>query len=1087
MTAPDRFQRAVQLLQPRMGAERRRTWLTQAYFFAHRDLYDAIDQHGAPADFTPRCVSILLDAGCRGGRHALSWLLEAVREACGEELQGDFQALIAELDAGCRPSAPERPPAEAPACAPASAQGRPSVFVSCACADAALVTRLVQDLEAAGHGCWVDTSDIAGGAVWLQAIAEGIEHAEVLVTLVTPAANQSDYVRLEYLHAKSQGKRVIPVLGERCSLPWYLSDRQAIPLHDDYAEGFQRLLAALPKGDIDSVEAHGEAPPEIDQRTQELAYLRRLELEDLQHTELYTPLAGTARTAEPRPLGARLPTVVLRPEFDHLPPRLEPRAEQDTTPRRFDDIVNACREVPRAVLLGEPGAGKTTALYKLASTALQKALEDPSAPVPLLVKLGEWTKPDQPLSSFMAAQLGPLGDRLPTLLDQKRAVLLLDGLNETPTAERAQKTEALKGFVENHHDLSAIITCRTLDYAGPLVLPLDTLTIRPLDPVRILDFVTAYLTAALPPTETDPIRRATSGRQQGEVLFWKLAGGEDLRPTWQAWETAGLDLNAFFSARDQPDAVKGKTTWIQEWRRQEAVHDPHSLMRLAENPYLLFMLTQVHLTLGELPTNRAALFGYFVEVLLLRERLARQDPDSRSIHIESAGEELLAALGRLAWRLQTTGRFLVGKAAGQGGEANVRTTLDRAAVSDLLDTHRLHQGASTSVLAVSEQEVRFTHQLLQEYFTARELKERWKGGRLEASRLWPEDHWWERTGWEESVILLAGLYSADCTAVVDWVAEANPEVAALCVERSGAQVPDETLERLRAAWLPRLTDLQSDPLPEARAAVGRALGRLKLNGQSLDNRPGVALRYEGRRARWVPHIEWVEIPAGPFRYQEGEKLSLPAFAIARYPITNAQFQAFVDDPKGFANDQWWEGLAKRSEQPLEPAWDDANHPRERVSWYEAVAFCRWLSRLLHSEVRLPTEREWEKAARGTDGRQYPWGKKYLTGYANIDERWSDVGERNIGRTTAVGIYPQGASPYRVMDLAGNVFEWCLNKYADPKDTDLGGDDMRVRRGGSWINSQDRARASFRDYDRPYFRLGYVGFRVVCLPPIFPDH
>jgi formylglycine-generating enzyme required for sulfatase activity len=198
---------------------------------------------------------------------------------------------------------------------------------------------------------------------------------------------------------------------------------------------------------------------------------------------------------------------------------------------------------------------------------------------------------------------------------------------------------------------------------------------------------------------------------------------------------------------------------------------------------------------------------------------------------------------------------------------------------------------------------------------------------------------------------------------------------------------------------PLLAEL-ADPATktERRLEIGDQLAELG------DPRPGVGLDSDGR-----PAIGWVEIPAGSFLYgAKKERRDNDAFRIGRVPITNVQYQAFIA-AGGYTENRWWEGLERRIESPIEPNWEQPNRPRERVYWCEAMAYCAWLSDTLQLDVRLPTEWEWERAARGTDGREYPWGDGYRAGYANINETNQEAGPSYLQQTTAVGTYPQAVA------------------------------------------------------------------------------
>ena len=193
-------------------------------------------------------------------------------------------------------------------------------------------------------------------------------------------------------------------------------------------------------------------------------------------------------------------------------------------------------------------------------------------------------------------------------------------------------------------------------------------------------------------------------------------------------------------------------------------------------------------------------------------------------------------------------------------------------------------------------------------------------------------------------------------------------------------------------------------------------------------------------------FDWVEVSAGEYTIGRDpwspRSVEVDAFELSRTPITNSQYERFVED-------------TGRAPPPHWPAPGD--HPVTFVDWFDAAAFCTWAG------GRLPTEAEWEKAARGTDGRTYPWGD-------DEDATRAAIGAGlKRGSPSPVGSHSVGASPYGLQDMAGNVWEWTSTEYAA---------DERVLRGGSYASpGLWWARCAMRSHSRPLRRQAHIGFRV----------
>jgi hypothetical protein len=242
-----------------------------------------------------------------------------------------------------------------------------------------------------------------------------------------------------------------------------------------------------------------------------------------------------------------------------------------------------------------------------------------------------------------------------------------------------------------------------------------------------------------------------------------------------------------------------------------------------------------------------------------------------------------------------------------------------------------------------------------------------------------------------------------------------------------------------------------------RHVLGLALGRIG------DPRIVVDLRSHDSEA-------FVRIEAGEYAYQDGRQTIEHAFLLSRYPVTNSQYHEFMKG-KGYNERRFWsdEGWAWKEQESItepyywrHPVWNVPNQPVVGVSWYEAEAFCRWAG------GQLPSEQQWEAAARGAEGHAYPWGNTWNDSNCNNDQA-------GLRMTSAVGLFPRARTPEGGLeDMAGNVWEWCVGAFA-------WGEAFRVRRGGCWVFSAGDCRSVTRYWGRSDLRINVLGFRVSLIP------
>jgi formylglycine-generating enzyme required for sulfatase activity len=717
--------------------------------------------------------------------------------------------------------------------------------------------------------------------------------------------------------------------------------------------------------------------------------------------------------------------------------------------------LDLLREHDGLIMLGDPGAGKTTFLKYLAT---RLALGEGQAlglgaRLPVLLPLSAYANAlatgDVPLNRFIADYYRdrgielPLGSMLDEALARGGALLLLDGLDEVrDLRQRHLVIERVIDFFSFHRKEGNkfILTSRVVGYreVRPTAEGLAECTLVDFEDEDIALFVDKW-TAAL--------ERAARG------------------------DTA---VAAQEAAREREELI-------------EAVNRNPGVRRLAANPLLLTILALMKRQGVTLPERRVELYQKYVETLLKNWNLARglERRTERDLDVV----ETMRVLAPLAlWMHETS------PGVGLVRREDVRRKLEEIyAARQVPDPERSARGLLSDareyaglLLERGPGEYGFIHLTFQEYLAAVAIAQRGQrdvGPVVEMLAAHVDDD-----NWHEVATLTIGYMGivqqrdeAAGVALRDLIGAAPGEPGRATVLAGQAVIdawPGGVTPACKTAVVEALGATLADDgrvKPPLRAAAGDALAKLG------DPRPGVGVDPE----TGLPDVTWCHVPAGPFWMGDGKDQHLNEhldydYWISRYPVTVAQFGAFVADPEGYRLDHWWteEGLKWRGirsgPQDYGEPFNLPNHPVVGVTWYEAVAFTRWLNERLQKAsfiprgwvVRLPTESEWEKTARGgvetltvpiigrveqqlkrhsrsplsenpNSQRRFPWGDK-----PDLDR--ANYGETGIGGTSAVGCFPGGASPYGVEDLSGNVWEWCATKWQDSyqdyrNDNDLRGD------------------------------------------------
>lgn len=954
------------------------------------------------------------------------------------------------------------------------------LFIAHIVEDKKRVRKLNKKLQDNGIHTWMDERELRPGQVWDQAILKAMENATAaLVCLSRESVNKPSYYQREIKclltrqREQPEGKTfLIPVLLEPCDVPEAFKELQ--PARTYAKRGYEKLLSSLEDLDVKKP-VPTDVPP---------AYLQYIK-NTFGHVE---PIMQTSK-----PLVARLQQI-------YVPLDIMSPGDRETEVHGFQtpgysriylsDFIHL-KAGHQVLIYGPPGCGKSTFLRH---TALNEPEHlQPRLPVFVPLKtFGQWIntrageKPDL-LVEWAAGEAVDQGlDDLPQRAGHGNLIWLLDGLDEIFQIRLRQRAaEIIRAYIRSTQfgKDAIIVTSRPhaftqKGFLSTLGLESSLHEVQPLPPDRQRLFLEKWFKAIYGP----------EGKEKAEDL---------LNDLWQSFERH------------------------------------HELSKLRGNPLLLTIIATIYQVGKRLPEQRAMLYDQAVLALLQ----SRFGPD------RGGSDQLVRELRQ---GLMSVARGMMERnEVEEIGETEFLELLEKgmferrkptAEDKCMLEERANELGCHSGLLAVdgNPARFRFLHLGFQEFLAARSYA-------LERDPYRQLKKKVSSSAWRE-VVLLTSSYLLDNGPA--WqsddflnalASEKTPGLALAVI--AAAEAPAGTLnDSLKDYLVQRALDVIADPKSATsaseRAQIGLSLGRL--------GDPRLGFNNPER---------WVRIKAGSFMMGSMEldpELSdrvrycvqpvypvaiTDDFYLARYPVTNQEFKPFINDG-GYEKETWWSsaGWTWRTlegknfevwyaEQDVpdeyKEIWKDffrpddepkykgdtrfnaPNQPVVGVNWFEAEAWCNWLTARFQEDgpswwrqgmrVLLPTEAQWEFAARGNTSRDYPWIiGKLTTEHAN----YSDSGIRT---TTPVGIYPKGATPEGVCDMMGNVWEWCVDGWNErayesrvrgvsdpfvPSETSA----RRAVRGGAWFFYARFLDPAFRSWSGAGNRFSDLGFRCCVSVP-----